>query len=52
MNNRYEIEVSHPLIRPGLVIRTEASEKYLVAVVKTLMERVREINTPETDDGH
>lgn len=46
MNNKYEIEVSHPLIRPGLTIKTEASEKYLVKVVETLMSKVREINGP------
>ena len=44
MNNKYVIEVTHPLIRPGITIRTEASERYLVAVVRKVMELVREIN--------
>lgn len=47
MNNKYEIEIGHPLLRPGLTIRTEASEKYLVPVVEKLMEKVREINKTE-----
>jgi len=44
MNNKYVIKVGHPLLRPGLEIETEASEKYVVAVVNTLMGKVREIN--------
>ena len=44
MNNRYIIRVKHPLIRPGLEIETEASERYLADVVATLMDKVREIN--------
>jgi len=44
MNNKYTIKIKHPLIRAGLTIETEASEKYLVSVVKKLMELVREIN--------
>jgi hypothetical protein len=44
MNNKYIIRVTHPLIRPGVTIETEASEKYVVAVAKTLLEKVREIN--------
>jgi hypothetical protein len=46
MNNRYIIRVGHPLLRPGLEIETEASEKYLVAVVQTLLDKVRDINSP------
>jgi len=45
MNNKYLITVEHPLIRPGLRITTEASERYVVQVVEKLMELVREINT-------
>lgn len=44
LNNRYIIQVSSPLLRPGLKIKTEASERYVVQVVRTLMEKVREIN--------
>lgn len=45
VNNKYTIRVTHPLIRPGLTIETESSEKYLAEVVKKLMEIVREINS-------
>jgi hypothetical protein len=45
MNNRYIVRVQDPLIRPGLTIETEASEKYIVAVVRTLLDKVREINS-------
>jgi len=47
MNNKYYIEVKHPLLRAGLKIKTEASEKYVVDVVNKLMEIVRKINEPK-----
>lgn len=47
MNNKYIIRITHPLIRPGIAIETEASERYLVPVVKKLMELVRELNAPD-----
>lgn len=45
MNNTYKILVQSPLLRPGLQIETEVSEKYLVPAVQTLMEKIRLINT-------
>lgn len=51
MNNKYEIEIGQPLVRPGLTIRTEASEKYLVRSVQTLMEKVRELNKKNEEDS-
>ena len=47
MNNKYTIRAKHPLIRAGLLIETESSEKYVVAVVGKLMELIREINKPK-----
>ena len=61
MNNKYRIVAKHPLIRPGLIIETEASEKYVVAVMSKLMELIRETNNSaveknvalrEEKDGH
>lgn len=49
MNNKYIVKVSHPLLRPGLTIETEASEKYVVKVVKMLMDKVREINEEKNE---
>lgn len=46
MNNRYVIEVRDPLLRPGLCIRTEVSEKHLLLAVGKLMVLVQEINAP------
>lgn len=46
MNNKYTIRIEHPLVRPGITITTEASEKYLVPVTNKVMELVREINEP------
>lgn len=46
MNNTYKVTIQSPLIRPGMTIETTVSEKYLVAVVQTLMAKVREINAP------
>ncbi|VVB76999.1 Uncharacterised protein [uncultured archaeon] len=47
MNNKYKIKVEHPLIRPGLTIETEASERYVAPVISKLMEIVREVNSAE-----
>jgi hypothetical protein len=47
MNNKYKITIEHPLLRPGLKIETEASEKYVKKVVDKVMEIVREINSEE-----
>jgi hypothetical protein len=44
MNNKYKITVEHPLVRLGIKIETEASEKYLVPVTNKVMELVRELN--------
>lgn len=49
MNNKYVIRFEHPLIRPGITIITEASEKYVVAVIKKGMELIRELNKPGPD---
>jgi len=49
MNNRYIIKVMHPLLRPGLSIETEASERYVVAVLEKVMELVREFNRREKE---
>ena len=45
MNNKYKIKIKHPLIRSGIEIETESSEKYLVDVLKKVLEKVREFNT-------
>lgn len=44
MNNKYYIKVKHPLVRPGLSIETECSEKYVRSVTLKLLDLVREIN--------
>jgi len=47
MNNKYKVKIKSPLLRAGLEIETECSEKYLVDVVKKLLDKVREINTED-----
>jgi hypothetical protein len=49
MNNKYIVRITHPLLRPGLEIETEASEKYLVKVVETLLDKVRELNKSQAE---
>jgi len=44
MNNKYIITLKHPILRPGLEIKTESSEKYVVPVTNNLMNIAREIN--------
>lgn len=50
MNNKYEITIEPPLIRAGITIKTECSEKYVKPVVDKLMEIVREINRNDEKD--
>lgn len=47
MNNEYSIVVGAPLLRPGLSIETSCSEKYLVACLHKVMEKVRVFNIEE-----
>ena len=47
MNNKYKIKVGSPLLRAGLTIETECSEKYLTDVVDVLINKVREINSAD-----
>ena len=44
MNNKYKITIEAPLLRAGMKIETECSEKYVKPVVDKLMELIREIN--------
>ncbi|MFA6338952.1 MAG: hypothetical protein WCW87_02765 [Candidatus Paceibacterota bacterium] len=43
-NETYTVEVTSPLIRPGIKISTEVSKKYLVSTLVDLLEQVREFN--------
>lgn len=45
MNNKYIITVTHPVIRPGLTISTESSERYVVKVASKLLSLCRELNS-------
>ena len=47
MNNRYTIVDRDPLLRPGLCISTEVSERYVVPVLQQMLAMIREINTTE-----
>ena len=50
MNNTYKIKLESPLLREGLTIETECSEKYVSEVTKKCLDIVREINKPEKID--
>ena len=52
MNNKYIIRAKHPLLRPGLSIETEASEKYVVSVLLTLLNLIREFNKTAEETEH
>ena len=47
MNNKYKITLEAPLLRAGMKIETECSEKYVKLATDKLMEIVREINSKE-----
>ena len=44
MNNRYVIEVQSPLLRPGLTIKTEVSEKYVEKTLEKILEIIKQFN--------
>jgi len=44
MNNRYKIKIESPLLRPGITIETEVSERYVVPVLTRMLNMVREFN--------
>lgn len=49
-NQKYELVVQSPLLRPGLKLRVKGfSGKYAVDVMQQTMEIVREFNRPEQD---
>jgi hypothetical protein len=43
-NETYRIEIKSPLLRPGITISTEVSERYLVKTLANLLEYAREFN--------
>lgn len=49
MNNKYKIVIESPLLRAGIRIETECSERYVVPVVNKVMDMVREINNSEPE---
>lgn len=48
MNGTWKITIRSPLLRPGVTLETEASERYVVATVRKGLELVREINQRST----
>ncbi|MFA5398682.1 MAG: hypothetical protein WC346_21890 [Methanogenium sp.] len=52
MNNKYKITIKSPLVRPGIEIETESSEKYLITVLEKTMALIREFNTVEEKENH
>jgi hypothetical protein len=48
-NETYKIRINSPLIRPGITIETEVSDKYLVDAVRNLLDKIREINTERSN---
>ena len=54
LNNKYTIKVEAPLLRLGLSIETEVSEKYVGPVLHTIMAKVRLFNKVENreQDDH
>jgi len=43
-NNKYELEIGSPVLRPGLTLKTIVSERYVTSAAKKLMELAKEIN--------
>ncbi len=49
MNNKYLITAGAPLLRAGLTITTEVSEKYVVPATRMLLTLVRSLNDEVSD---
>jgi cell division protein FtsI/penicillin-binding protein 2 len=47
MNNTYTVKVGSPLLRPGLTIETNVSERYVKNAARKLIGMVREINADD-----
>jgi hypothetical protein len=45
-NQTYRIKITSPLLRPGLSISTETSERYAPDAAHRLVEIARKINNP------
>lgn len=43
-NNTYRLSIASPLLRPGMTISTDVSERYVPSAAEKLMALVREIN--------
>jgi hypothetical protein len=52
MNNKYKITIKNPLIRPGIEIKTECSEKYVVIVLNKMMDLIRDFNQSSEKSGN
>lgn len=50
-NQTYRIKIESPLLRPGLSIATETSERYAADAADRLMEIARHINNPTTGEN-
>lgn len=50
MNNTIKIKVGSPLLRPGLTIETEVSEKYAAEAAKLLIDIARSINAESPEE--
>jgi len=44
VNTKHIVKVEAPLLRPGLTISAECSEKYVIRVSVKLVELAREVN--------
>ena len=48
-NEKYKIRVEAPLLRPGLSVETEVSQKYLVPIMYELLDLVRQFNKEQSE---
>lgn len=48
MNAKWKVIFESPLVRPGIRLEVEVSERYLVPTLRRGMEKIREFNQPET----
>lgn len=46
-NETYTIEITSPLVRPGIKITAQVSKKYLVPTLNDLLEQIREFNNQQ-----
>lgn len=48
-NEKYRIKIEAPILRPGLSVETEVSQKYLVPTLNAFLDSIRQFNIEQKE---